>query len=349
MCLPAAAPAATLPPNLALLPYLQERGYDVHYIGTRDGMERQLVQGIPYHPIRAGKLRRYLDWRNITDPVRTVSGYFDAKKVLRELQPSVVFCKGGFVSVPVAYAAHSLRIPIILHESDYSPGLANRLCAPKADKICLSFDANTDQYGGRAVVTGSPVRRELLRGDRQKGLAFCGLGGLAPVLLIMGGSQGAASLNAAVDACLDSILKDFSVIHLRGKGNLNETLQCKKNYAQFEYVSREMPDLFAAADIALSRAGANALFEFLALKKPSLLVPLPLSASRGDQLLNARFFEQNGYAVMLEQERAADGVLVAALQHLYQNRLKYMEAMRSAKASQGTQNVLDVIYSLERK
>ena len=335
-------------PNLALLPYLMERGYEVHYIGTVDGIERQLVQGIPYHIIRAGKFRRYLSLKNITDPARTIAGYYDAKKILRDLHPSVVFCKGGFVSVPVAFAAHSLHIPTILHESDYTPGLANRLCAPRADKICLSFDAGAERYGSKAVVTGSPIRGELMRGDRQKGLDFCSLSGRKPVLFVMGGSLGAGALNEALDASIDAILDHFSIIHLRGKGNINTYLMGKKEYAQFEYISAEMPDLFAAADIILSRAGANALFEFLALKKPALLVPLPLSASRGDQLLNARFFEKNGYSMVLEQENLSDGHLLQSLKELYENRKNYSQAMQSAKAASGTQNVLDVIYAMEK-
>lgn len=336
-------------PNLALLPYLQERGYEVHYIGTRDGIERQLVAGIPYHEIQAGKFRRYMSVRNITDPLRTIAGYFDAKKILKELNPAVVFCKGGFVSVPVAFAAHSLHIPTILHESDYTPGLANRLCAPKADKICLSFDVGAERYGSRAVVTGSPIRRELMRGDRQKGLAFCGLTNQKPVLMIMGGSLGAATLNNFADASLDALLGSFSIIHLRGKGNINKTLSAKKDYAQFEYISGEMPNLFAAADIILSRAGANAVFEFLALKKPALLVPLPLSASRGDQILNARFFEKNGYAMLLEQERLTGDGLVQSLKNLHANRKNYIDAMNGATAASGTENVLNVIYALEKK
>ena len=296
-------------PNLALLPYLLERGYEVHYIGTQDGIEKGLVQGIPYHTIRAGKFRRYMSLRNISDPFRTMAGYFDAKKILKDLNPSAVFC---------------MHIPTILHESDYTPGLANRLCAPKADKICLSFDVGADKYGGRAVVTGSPIRRELLRGDKQKGLAFCSLTDKKPVLMIMGGSLGAASLNDIVDANIDKLLSTFSIIHLRGKGNLNKLLHIKKDYAQFEYISAEMPDLFAAADIFLSRAGANAIFEFLSIKKPALLVPLPLSASRGDQILNAKFFVKNGYAQMCEQENLTGDVLIESLQNLYNNRKNYI-------------------------
>lgn len=335
-------------PNLALVPYLAERGYEVHYIGTRDGIERELVSGIPYHEISAGKLRRYISPKNISDPFRTIKGYFEAKKILKNLRPSVVFCKGGFVSVPVAYAAHSLRIPVILHESDYTPGLANRLCAPKADKICLSFDAGAERYLGKAVITGSPIRRELLRGSREKGLAFCSLLGIKPVLLVMGGSLGAGALNAVIDDSLDEITKVFSVIHLRGRGNIKTEWMGKKDYAQFEYISTEMPDLFAAADIALSRAGAGAVFELLALKIPALLVPLSLSQSRGDQILNAGFFEKNGYSMLLEQEKLTGDLLMRSLLELYEKRKNFIRAMETAKTACGTENVLNVIYSMEK-
>jgi len=335
-------------PNMALAPYLAERGYEVHYIGTKDGIERELVSGIPYHEISAGKFRRYASIKNISDPFRTMAGYFQAKKILKDLKPSIVFCKGGFVSVPVAFAAHSLHIPVILHESDYTPGLANRLCAPKADKICLSFDAGAERYPGKSVVTGAPIRRELLYGDRKKGLAFCGLADGRPVLMVMGGSLGAGALNDLIDQSLEDITKTFSVIHLRGRGNIKTEWTGRGDYAQFEYVSGEMPDLYAAADIVLSRAGAGAVFEILALKKPALLVPLTLSQSRGDQILNAGFFREKGYSMMMEQEGLNPGVLTGALLQLYESRDRYIRAMESAKTAAGTENVLEVIYSMEK-
>ena len=335
-------------PNMALAPYLADRGYAVHYIGTRDGIERELVAGIPYHEISAGKLRRYASIKNISDPFKAMAGYFQAKKILKTLNPSIVFCKGGFVSVPVAFAAHSLHIPVLLHESDYTPGLANRLCAPKADKICLSFDAGAERYPGKAVVTGSPIRKELLLGNRGKGLALCGLSGKKPILLIMGGSLGARALNDAADASLDILTRDFSVIHLRGRGNLRSQWNGRADYAQFEYISEEMPDLYAAADIVLSRAGAGAVFELLSLKKPALLIPLPLSQSRGDQILNARFFQKNGYSMVLEQENLLPETLIGSLKELYDNKSTFISAMKNAKTASGTENVLSVIDSMEK-
>ena len=336
-------------PNLALIPYLKEKGYNVEYIGTFDGIEREIVKGIPYHPIKAGKLRRYMSAKNFSDVFKTFSGYFGAKKILKKLSPSLVFCKGGFVSVPVAFAAKSLKIPVILHESDYTPGLANRLCIPKASKILLSFDAEKEKYGDKAVVTGSPIRREILTGDRQRGLSFCSLSGEKPVLLIMGGSLGAGALNDALDENIDKLLQKFEIIHLRGKGHLNEALNSKKGYCQFEYISEEMPDLLAAADVILSRAGANSVFEILALKKPSLLIPLPLAQSRGDQILNAKYFEKHGYAKVLEQEKMTGEALLSSLDEILADKEKYIENMKNAKSANGTENILAEIYAVAER
>lgn len=335
-------------PNLALIPYLQEKGYEVHYIGTEDGIEKQLVTDVPYHSIRAGKLRRYLSKENIKDIFKTFKGISDAKKVLKQIQPSVVFCKGGFVSVPVAMAAHSLKIPVVLHESDYTPGLANKLCTPKANKICLSFDAEKEKYGDKAVVTGSPIRKELMSGDKAKGLDFLGFNDEKPVLLVMGGSLGAGALNTTIDNNIDKLTEKFQVVHLRGKGHLNESLDNKEGYRQFEYISKEIPDIFACSDIIFSRAGANAVFEFLALAKPALLIPLPLSQSRGDQILNAKYFAKNGYSKVIEEEKLTDEIFIKEIEDLYMNRETYTQAMKKAPAATGTENVLSVIYALDK-
>lgn len=333
--------AGHVTPNLALVPGLQEKGIEVHYIGTQNGIERQLVHDIPYHTIEAGKMRRYLSAKNISDIFKIFKGYGQAKKILKELKPDLVFAKGGFVSVPVAWAAAKLHIPVILHESDYTPGLANRLCTKKAQKICLSFDTKTD--GDKGILTGSPIRADLLTGDRQTGLAKLGFSDSKPVLLIMGGSLGAQAINDAVDAALDKLSEKYSIVHLRGKGKLNPALEGMQDYKQFEYVEDGLNDIFAAADLVLSRSGANAIFEFLALKLPALLVPLPLSASRGDQILNAAYFEKRGYAKVLEQEQLTRDTLIAALEELQTHRQEYVLNMAQSTEADGTGNVLNII------
>ncbi|MEA4854615.1 MAG: undecaprenyldiphospho-muramoylpentapeptide beta-N-acetylglucosaminyltransferase [Christensenella sp.] len=335
--------AGHVTPNLALVPGLKAHGFSVQYIGTAEGIERSLVHDIPFHSINAGKMRRYASLKNITDIFKLLKGTREAKKVLRSIQPDLVFAKGGFVSVPVVWAAAKLHIPVILHESDYTPGLANRLCMKKAQKICLSFDTGTSNPPN-SVLTGSPIRKDLLSGSHEKGLQKLRFSGADPVLLIMGGSLGAQAVNEAVDSCIDELTANYSVVHLRGKGKLNPKLDDMPNYRQYEYMEDGLADVFAAADFALSRSGANAIFEFLALKLPSLLVPLPLSASRGDQILNARYFEKRGYAHVLEQEMLSGDTLLAALSKLAADRNQLIQNMTNSKEADGTANVLKIIY-----
>ncbi len=331
-------------PNLALMEKLDRSEWDVHYIGTADGVEKQLIgnrSDVTYHEIAWGKLRRYFDWKNFTDPFRVIKGYFQSKKIIKELKPAVLFSKGGFVSVPVVAAAKD-KCPVVAHESDYTPGLANKLAAPFADTICVTFSDTVRFVRGKGVHTGTPIRPELYRGSREKGLAFTGLSGKKPILLMIGGSLGAQAVNEALRAALPLLLSDFDVVHLCGKGKVEPALHAD-GYLQYEYINEEMADLFAMADIVLSRAGANAVFELLALQKPMLLVPLTAASSRGDQLLNAEYFEKNGYAKTLLQQNMTPVALSEALHDLYKNRETYIAAMRKAKNVDGTQPILDII------
>lgn len=324
--------AGHVTPNIALLPKLKELGYEIHYIGSYDGIEKRLIEDfdIPYYGIATGKLRRYFDVKNFTDPFRVMKGFSQAKKILKDIQPNVIFSKGGFVSVPVVRAASSLKIPCIIHESDMTPGLANKLCIPAADKICCNFpETQKDLPANKAVLTGSPIRQELLMGDRQKGLAFCNFDASLPVIMVIGGSLGAANVNSFVRACLDTLLKDFQIVHLCGKGKMDESLSNKKGYKQFEYIKAELKDLFAMSDIVISRAGANAICELLALQKPNLLIPLD-AGSRGDQILNAKSFESQGFSVVLEEKDITTEILVEKIHELYCNKQSYIENMKNS-------------------
>ena len=296
--------AGHVTPNLALLPQLLAEGIEVHYIGTADGIERTILserKDVTYHIISSGKLRRYFSWKNFTDPFRVMRGLFQARRVMREVKPAAVFSKGGFVSVPVVIAAHGKHIPVVTHESDYTPGLANKINAKFADRICVTFEDTLAHVGAKGVHTGTPIRPELYQGDKERGLAFLGFDDKKPVLLIMGGSLGASVVNDAVRAALPKLLISYDIVHLCGKGKVEEQLN-QPGYRQFEYVNEALPDVLAATDVVVSRAGANAVFEFLALSKPALLIPLPRSASRGDQILNAGYFARKGFAMVLEQE-----------------------------------------------
>ena len=296
--------AGHVTPNIALLPKLRELGYEIHYIGSYDGIEKKLIADfdIPYYGISTGKLRRYFDVKNFTDPFRVVKGFSEAKKILKQIKPDIVFSKGGFVSVPVVRAAASLKIPCIIHESDMTPGLANKLCIPVATKVCCNFPETLQNLpADKAVLTGSPIRGELTKGNKIAGLDLCGFSANQPVIMVIGGSLGAANVNKAVRDALPALLKDFQVVHLCGQGKVDNLLLNTKGYKQFEYVKAELKDLFAMADVVISRAGANAICELLALKKPNLLIPL-VSGSRGDQILNAKSFEAQGFSMVLSED-----------------------------------------------
>ena len=343
--------AGHVTPNLALLPQLQAEGIEVHYIGTADGIERTIVSersDITYHVISSGKLRRYFSWKNFTDPFRVLRGMFQARRIMREVKPAAVFSKGGFVSVPVVIAAHGKHIPVVTHESDYTPGLANKINAKFADKICVTFEDTLSHVGAKGVHTGTPIRPELYEGDKERGLSFLGFDDKKPILLVMGGSLGAAAVNDAVRAALPKLLLSYDIVHLCGKGKVEESL-AQPGYRQFEYVNKELPDVLAATDIVVSRAGANAVFEFLALSKPALLIPLPRSASRGDQILNAGYFARKGFAMVLEQESLTPETLLDAVNDLYDRRLSFIATMSAEPLADGTDEVLAVIRSAMEK
>lgn len=336
--------AGHVTPNLALMRALREEGYSIHYIGTQNGIERTLLKdeaNIPYHAIHAGKLRRYFSLENVADIFRTLKGIGEARKIVRKIKPDVVFSKGGFVAVPVVIGARKIA-PIVIHESDYTPGLSNRIASRFANTVCVTFEDTLAHTRGKGVFTGTPIRAELYAGDAARGRAMTGFTSAKPVLLMMGGSLGAQAVNDALRAALPRLLKTFQIVHLCGKGKLDEAAS-QPGYVQYEYIGKELPDLMAMADIVLSRAGANAAFEFLALKKPALFIPLPRSASRGDQIVNAAYFAKKGYAAVLEQEAMTPDTLSDSLETLYHNRARYVAAMEAEQHADGTEAVLHQI------
>ena len=337
--------AGHVTPNMALIPRLKEKGYEILYIGSVNGIEQKLITdiGVEYRAISSGKLRRYFDLKNFTDPFRVLKGYFQARRIIRSFRPDVVFSKGGFVAVPVTFAAKRQGVPVIAHESDMTPGLANKLSMPSAKKICCNFP-ETLKYlpKEKAVLTGSPIREELLSGNREQGLLYAGLDGEKPVIMIIGGSLGAVHINDQVRAVLDRLLESFDVIHICGKGHLEPSLQGRKGYVQYEYVDAPLKDLFAASDMIVSRAGANAICEILALRKPNLLIPLPKASSRGDQILNARSFEEQGFSKLLMEEDMNDESFLSALRELWDERSRYVSSMEASPLS----NAVDVITGL---
>lgn len=339
--------AGHVTPNIALMPALKEAGYDIEYIGSVNGMEKDLIQatGVPYHGISSGKLRRYFDWKNFSDPFRVIKGYGQAISLMKKIKPDVVFSKGGFVSVPVVLAAKHCHIPAIIHESDITPGLANRIAIKGAKKVCCNFP-ETMKYlpSDKAVLTGSPIRLELFSGNADNALKLCKFPDHnKPVLLIIGGSLGSKIVNEAVRKVLPELLEKFYIIHLCGKGNLDNSLTGTIGYAQFEYASSELTDMFALADMAISRAGANSICELLALHKPNILIPLSAAASRGDQVLNAKSFKKQGFSFVLEEEELTADSLLNAVKEVYENRDKYISAMSQSGQMDSIGTIVELI------
>lgn len=344
--------AGHVTPNIALIPFLKELGYDIQYIGSHNGIEKELIEpfGIPYHAISTGKLRRYLSVQNLTDPFRVLKGISEARKLIRDLKPDVIFSKGGFVSVPVVLAGKKNKVPVIIHESDMTPGLANKISIPSATKVCCNFPETLEHLpADKAVLTGSPIRQEILTGDKVAALKLCGFTADKPVILVIGGSLGAVAVNKAVREALPQLLESFQIAHLCGKGKVDESFEGTTGYKQFEYLKDELRDVFAMTDIVISRAGANAICELLALHKPNILIPLSANASRGDQILNARSFERQGFSIVLEEEEVTKETLLNAVQNLYANRESYTNAMSKSGQQDSIQTILNLIEECASK
>jgi len=341
--------AGHVTPNLALIPRLKADGWEIHYIGAANSAEETLisqVEGVRFYAISVGKLRRYFDLKNFSDPFRVIRGVGQATRIIHKIKPNVVFSKGGFVSVPVVYGAKLNGVPVVSHESDMTPGLANKLCLPFTMVQCCTFPEAVKYARGKGVHTGSPIRPEILRGSKEGGLKRFGLNHSRPVLMVMGGSSGAQAINQVVWQCLPKLTENFQVLHLCGRGNLSPALEGTDNYTQVEYLNddREMADAYACADILVSRAGSNSLCEILAVRKPALLIPYPKGASRGDQILNAESFRAQGFSHVLQQEDMTPETLIKAIEMLYHDRGVLYETMATEPTANGIDNVLGQIY-----
>lgn len=344
--------AGHVTPNLALIPDLQKEGFEVKYIGSKDGIEKEIINNnkIPYFEISSGKLRRYFDVKNFSDPFKVIKGVFEASKVLNAEKPDVIFSKGGFVSVPVVIAASLKGIPVIAHESDMTPGLANKIAAPFCNKLCVTFRESLKYIKhNKGVLTGSPIRQEIFGGSKLIGQKICGYDGTKEILFVMGGSLGSKVINDVIRQNLDQLTKRFDIIHICGKGNISKSKNQVKGYKQFEYVSSELPHLMAVADYIVSRAGANSIFEFLALNKPTLLIPLSKKASRGDQILNANSFKKEGYSLVMEEEEINSESFIKKIEELANCKNELIKNMKKGKDKIGNEAVLKTILSLVSK
>lgn len=338
--------AGHVTPNLALIPKLKEKGFEIKYIGSKEGIEKKIIEdaNIPYYGISSGKLRRYFDLNNFKDPFKVIKGIFEAKKIIKEEKPNIVFSKGGFVSVPVVIGAYLNKVPVVSHESDLTPGLANKMISPYCTKLCVTFPESLEHLKSKkGVLTGTPIRDTLFRGKKEKAINFCGFKDNKPILLVIGGSLGSKFINESLRKNLGNFTKKYNIVHICGKNNMDKSLEVYQGYKQFEYVDKELPDIMNAADIVISRAGANVIFELLALKKPNLLIPLSKKSSRGDQILNAASFEKSGYSMVIQEEELTEELLIKKIDELYRDKNKFIENMEKSTVKNGVDNIIKVI------
>lgn len=334
--------AGHVTPNIAIIHKLDREEWDIHYIGSGKYIEKELIKklNIPFYPISTGKMRREFNFENIKDVFRVIKGLAGARKILQRVKPNLVFSKGGFVSVPVVIAAKSLGIPCYIHESDLTPGLANKIASKFATRIFTTFDETVKYFpADKTVPIGSPIREEILNGSKEKGLRFVGLTNKKPVITVMGGSTGAKAVNEIVRKSLNGLTEHFQVIHLCGKGQLDRRYNRHPGYVQLEYIHNELGDILAATDYMITRGGSNAIFEFLALKIPMLIIPLDGGVSRGDQILNAKNFVKNGYAMKVDQKDLTPGKLIDSMLELKKNHMHFIEKMNTYTKK----NALDVL------
>ncbi|MCD5140782.1 MULTISPECIES: undecaprenyldiphospho-muramoylpentapeptide beta-N-acetylglucosaminyltransferase [Mammaliicoccus] len=335
--------------NLALIPEAQKRDIETIYIGSKNGIEKEMItdsaKDTKYIPISSGKLRRYLSFENLKDVFKVLKGVLDARKVLKKEKPDLVFSKGGFVSVPVIIAAKSLKIPSIVHESDVTPGLANKISMKFANKMYTTFE-ETLKYvpKEKSDYIGAIIREDLRDGSKEEGYQLTGFYDQLPVLLIMGGSLGSKALNKAIRDNLDYLTKKYQIIHLTGKGHVDQNIK-NANYVQYEFVSNELMHFYAITDTVISRAGANAIYEFATLKLPMLLIPLGLDQSRGDQIDNAKIFEKNGYAKVLQEKDVNQSNLISQLDKLENEREDIIDKMSHFKESYTKETLFNKIES----
>ncbi len=339
--------AGHVTPNIALISELA-RDFEIGYVGESSSVEEKLISSIsvPFFRIKSGKLRRYFSLKNILDPFKVIIGFFQSLRLCVREKPDLVFSKGGYVAVPLVLAARVLKIPIIAHESDLTPGLANRFTFPFCSKICLTFPPSGGELrDNRVVLTGTPLRRTLVEADAKKGLRLLEFDINLPILLVFGGSKGARFLNELIFRLRDKLLESFNVVHITGEGNSSRERE-KKGYIQKEFLLHDFGNVLAAASVVVSRAGANSIYELLALRKPHLLVPLPKTSSRGDQIENAKKFHELGYSRFIEEDLLTDDIFIQEVKKLMDNKTAIEKQMANFKASDAVSIIVKEIKKI---
>lgn len=336
--------------NIALIHYFQTLGWQIYYIGSDKGVEKGIIEGlgIPYYSVKTGKFRRYLSFKTLFEPFKIALGIIQSYILLKKFKSKLVFSKGGFVAFPVVVGAWLSKIPVIAHESDFSPGLANKLCYPFIDKLCVNFEETKNYFkkNEKIFCTGTPIRQELLNGNKVTGLSLCGFNETKPVVLIIGGSLGSENLNYCIRKSLTKLSEKFQIIHLCGKGKVDAKLLDIIGYCQLEYANEELPHFFAASEIVISRAGANSLFEILALGKPHILIPLSKKYSRGDQIQNAKYFNEKGVSIVIEEEELNTDILIETLKNAFAQKEIISNKIKSLGVESGTQNIVNLLHEV---
>jgi UDP-N-acetylglucosamine--N-acetylmuramyl-(pentapeptide) pyrophosphoryl-undecaprenol N-acetylglucosamine transferase len=304
-------------------------------------MEKVMLEktGVEFKGITCGKLRRYLSWENCLDAFRVIKGTMQAFGVLKKIKADKVYSTGGYVSVPVVLAAWMLRVPVFVQELDVIPGLANKICFRFAKKICLSFEESKkylEKYERKIIVVGSPVRREMAKGEKAKAYKLTALNKFRPVILVMGGSQGAEQINNLIDRNLSELTKKFQIVHIRGRGNLDISLH-KNGYVQYEFLGEELKDLYAMCELVITRGGAGSLAEIALNKKRAVVIPLGLKVSRGDQIENAKAFAKRYAWTVLEGE-ISDEDFIESIKMTFENNPKVDNSFTN-----GTKGVCELI------
>lgn len=338
--------------NIALIPEFHKKGWKINYIGSVNGIEKELIETfdyVTYHPISTGKLRRYMSLENFKDPFKILKGIFQSWNIMRKSRPNIIFSKGGFVSVPVSVAAWLRRIPIVVHESDFTPGLANKLAVPFAKRVLTTFPETVNYLPAKKTAhIGAIIRKELYEGNKDEGYRLTGFNQDKPIIMIMGGSGGSRKINEVVRANLNELLNDYQIIHICGMNEVDESIDLA-GYIQYEYVKDELTHLFSVTQYIVSRAGSNAIFEFLALKLPMILIPLSRAASRGDQIVNAKSFKEQGYALVIEEEELSDEHFINCVKDLVNKSPQIINKMNKNIANNPFDETIQLIEDLSKK
>ncbi len=324
-------------PHFAILPYIKNHFDNISYIGSKNGIEKNLVlnNNLPYYEIDTTKLDRSKILKNFKIPFELIKSINQAKEILKNLNPNVVFSKGGFVGLPVTIASKLLKIPVIVHESDLTIGLANKIASRFADKTLFSFDKDFKIKNQQIV--GPPINEKLFKVSKNDALKHYNINTNKPILLVTGGSLGATAINDYIRKNLALLTKDFTILHVTGKGNLCPC--CNKDYIQTEFA--EMQYAYNASDLAVSRAGANTAFELISLKKPTIFIPLPKTVSRGDQIENANYFSSKNLCKTLLQENIND--LSNEIYSLYKNKNFYLKNLKNNPLTIGNKKIASIL------